>query len=66
MINRDQIQAQIDTILKNNPNAKLDVIKSGLSTWLDTFQLETGALTHEFMRDHILEDINSYNGMENK
>lgn len=66
MISRKDIQEKINTIVKNNPKGDLSYIKDQLGGWIDTFDLSTSEkildvdINHEFMKEHILDDLSSY------
>lgn len=61
---RAEIQDQINTIRQDN-NINLVDLKPQISSWLDEGDLSTGNLSHAFIRDHILEDLVSYEGVDN-
>lgn len=63
IITRQEIQTELDIIIKDNPDGDLYYIKSQLSKWLDEFDLSEDNLTHDFIKDHILDDLNSYQGV---
>lgn len=56
---REEIQTKINSLASNLTAAQM---RSQMSTWLDQTDLSVGTLTHEFIRDHILDDLNSYEG----
>lgn len=63
-LNRSDVQNKIKTLLESNPNKDFVFIKNQLKTWLDSLDLSNGELTHSLMRDHILDDLNSYEGLK--
>lgn len=63
MLTREEIQSQIDIFLKDHPGLDLYELKALMKDWLDEFDLSQGELTHEFIKIHILDDLNSYEGV---
>lgn len=58
--NRVDIQKRIDSIRRIFPELDMDGLKVQIKTWLDTLDLSYGNLSHSFIRDRIIEDLNSY------
>ena len=64
IINRPDIQKQIDIILKDNPTIDLKSLKSQLSDWLGKEQdIPDEKAGKDFIREHIVSDIEDYIGV---
>lgn len=61
---RTDLQTKISQLIEDNPDETKEGIKLLVKEYLDSMDLSKDSLTHEFMRDHILEDLNSYEGLE--
>lgn len=57
------MQGKIDK-LRGNATIKLADLAPSIGSWLDTQDLAIEGLTQEFMKEHILEDLISYEGVE--
>lgn len=64
MLTRAEIQNQIDIFKKGHPDLNLYELKVLMKDWLDQTDLSMDNLSHEFMRDRILDDLNSYEGVK--
>jgi hypothetical protein len=63
-LNRSDIQNKIDTILSLNPTGNLDYIKGQLGPWLDTQNLPYEGMRQDFIKNQILSDLTSYEGVK--
>ncbi len=62
-LTRAQMQAQIDSI-RGGQTIKLADLKPQMSAWLNTFNLPPGyPLSKDFMVNHILDDLQNYQGV---
>lgn len=60
---RSDLQEKINNIRGDNLIKLVDLTPQ-MKTWLDTKNLAQDDLSHEFIRDHILDDLNSYEGID--
>lgn len=64
ILTRSDLQTKISQLIEDNPGDSKDQIRFLVKEFLDTLDLTKDSLSHEFIRDHIMEDLNSYIGLE--
>ena len=61
---RQEVQDKID-LLRGNTTIKLEVLTPLISTWLDGYTLGYEGMSQEFVKQRILEDLQTYEGVTN-
>lgn len=64
-MSRAELQTKITQLIADNPNIDVEGIRALVRTHLDSLDLKRDSLSHEFIRDRIMNDLNTYEGLEN-
>lgn len=63
-LTRADIQTKIDSIRSDDPNIEIADLTDQISIYLDGFDLSNEAFDQEVAKQRIMDDLNSYAGIE--